>query len=51
VVDPCAGRGLTARAAYLAGWESDNNELNPLRVSAALARMERLTGERPVRIT
>jgi len=44
VVDPCAGRGQTSREAERSGWQSVNNELNPLRVSAALSRMMRLLG-------
>lgn len=47
VLDPCSGRGLTSRAAFLAGWHSVNVELNPHRVSAALARLARLTGRQP----
>jgi hypothetical protein len=45
VADPCAGRGQTSREAHRVGWASVNNELNPRRVSAALARMAALTGE------
>lgn len=50
VVDPCAGRGVTSREAERSGWVSFNNELNPYRVSAALARMSKLIGQEPVRI-
>lgn len=44
VGDPCAGRGVTSRAAEQSGWASVNVELHPNRVSAALARMNTLTG-------
>jgi hypothetical protein len=44
VGDPCAGRGVTSRAAEAAGWSSVNVELHPNRVSAALARMTKMTG-------
>jgi hypothetical protein len=47
VADPCAGRGLTSRAAEQAGWVSVNVELHPARMSAALARMNRLAGYKP----
>lgn len=50
VCDPCAGRGTTALAAERAGWRSITNELNPARVSAALARMQKLTGKTPGRL-
>jgi hypothetical protein len=50
VLDPCAGRGVTSRAAEAVRWASANNELNPLRVSASLARMVKLTGQEAVRI-
>lgn len=50
VIDPCAGRGQTSREAERTGWTSVNNELNPMRVSAALVRMQKLTGETPVRV-
>lgn len=49
VVDPCAGRGQTSRQAQNVGWVSVNNELNPNRVSAALSRMQKMTGEEPER--
>lgn len=44
VIDPCAGRGVTSREAARQGWMSLNNELNPLRVSAALSRMAAFLG-------
>lgn len=47
VFDPCAGRGLTSRAAEAAGWRSVNVELNPNRVSAALSRLAEATGLEP----
>ena len=50
VLDPCAGRGLTSRAAEQNGWRSVSNELNPTRVSVALARMEKMIGQVPERI-
>lgn len=50
VLDPCAGRGVTSRCAENVGWSSINNELNPYRMSAALERMRKLTGETPERI-
>lgn len=50
VIDPCAGRGQTSREAERSGWVSFNNELNPYRVSAALARMTALTGQTVSRV-
>jgi hypothetical protein len=47
VVDPMAGRGTTAQRAEELGWRSLNNELNPHRLSAALARVARMSGDRP----
>jgi hypothetical protein len=47
VLDLCAGRGLTARAAYKQGWDSFNVELGPHRVSAALARLSKATLTQP----
>ena len=47
VADPCAGRGLTSRAAHKAGWSSVSVELHPQRMSAAMARMRRLAGYEP----
>jgi hypothetical protein len=47
VADPCAGFGATAEAAEASGWSSFNVEPDGRRVSAALARMMRLTGEGP----
>jgi hypothetical protein len=44
VLDPCAGRGFTSRAAQQAGWVSVNVELHPARVSAAMTRLAKLTG-------
>jgi hypothetical protein len=50
VLDPCAGRGLTARtAARGTGWHSLSNELNPRRASAMLARLAAATGTHPQR--
>lgn len=50
VMDPCAGRGVTSREAERVGWASVNNELNPLRVSAALVRMAKLISKQPMRV-
>lgn len=50
VLDPCAGRGMTSRNAEYHGWASINNELNPHRVSAALARMSKITESEPQRV-
>jgi len=47
VLDLCAGRGLTARAAYKLGWQSFNVELHPQRVSAALARLAKMSWQEP----
>lgn len=41
VIDPCSGRGVTSREAFRSGWTSVLNELNPARMSAALARAEK----------
>lgn len=51
VLDPCAGRGLTALSAERAGWRSVNLELSPYRTSVLLSRLTDLTGDYPVRIT
>ena len=51
VVDPCAGRGVTSRAAAEAGWASVNIELHPARVSAALDRLAKKTGLEPRKVT
>lgn len=50
VLDPCAGRGLTAVSAHFCGWKSESNELDPRRVSAALACLRQATGQVPRRI-
>lgn len=50
VLDPCAGRGVTSRCAEELGWSSVNNEMNTNRLSASLARMQKLTGQTPERI-
>lgn len=50
VLDPCAGRGLTAVSAHFCGWRSESNELDPRRVSAALACLRQATGLTPRRI-
>lgn len=39
VLDPCAGLGITSRAAERAGWWSVNFELHPRRMSRAMARL------------
>ena len=44
VADLTAGRGLTSRCAVESGWASFIIELDGRRVSAALARLARLTG-------
>jgi hypothetical protein len=51
VLDPYAGRGLTACAAERNGWASINMELNPKRVSVALARLSSMTGSEPYEVT
>jgi hypothetical protein len=51
VLDPCAGRGLTARCAERAGWWSINVEPHPRRVSVALARLGRLVDAEPFELT
>lgn len=50
VLDPCAGLGITSRCAERLGWQSVSSELSPHRVSVALRKMEKLTGETPVRV-
>jgi hypothetical protein len=40
VLDPCAGQGVTSRAAQRCGWMSITNELNPRRMSAAMTRIK-----------
>jgi hypothetical protein len=51
VCDLTAGRGLTAILAEKAGWSSVNVELDPRRVSAAMARLGKLvTGYAPARV-
>lgn len=41
VIDPCGGRGTTARRGEERGWRSITNEMNPHRMSAAMFRMGR----------
>lgn len=50
VVDPCAGRGLTARTAARNGWRSVTNEMSPWRMSAAMTSVSQITGDKPERI-
>lgn len=49
VVDPCAGRGLTSRAAFEAGWESVSHELSPFRLAEALEQFTQISGVIPYR--
>ena len=51
VLDPCGGRGLTARAAWQAGTASLLHELSPYRMAEALKAMLALTGEQPYRLS
>lgn len=51
VLDPCGGRGQTAKCAEAAGWSSVLNEMHPNRVSAGLVRLAKLTGSTPTRIS
>jgi hypothetical protein len=51
IADPCSGLGITSRAAYSHGWASINNELSPTRMSAALRKLEKASGQHPERIT
>jgi hypothetical protein len=51
VLDPCAGRGLTSRAAHEGGWRSVNSELHPNRLSAAMHQLALLTGTTPTRLS
>jgi hypothetical protein len=51
VLDPCAGRGTTSRAAAAMGWSSVNIEIHPRRMSAALFRLAAQTGDQPRRLT
>jgi hypothetical protein len=50
VIDPCAGRGITASAAAAAGRASLTNELSPYRMAEALQRIVKYTGDTPTRI-
>lgn len=50
VVDPCAGRGVTSRQAEESGWTAVTNELNPVRVSAALSRMAKMIEQQPEQV-
>ena len=50
VLDPLAGRGLTSRSAHWNGWRSLNNELHPMRMSAAMHQLAQLTGATPERL-
>jgi hypothetical protein len=50
ILDTCAGLGITSRCAERVGWKSVSNELIPNRMSAALRRLEKLSGEKPERI-
>jgi len=45
VLDPCAGRGLTARTAQTLGWKSINHELSPYRMAEALDSIFRMTDQ------
>ena len=47
IADLTAGRGITSRCAEACGWHSFNVELDPRRVSAAMVRMRRITGDEP----
>lgn len=49
VLDPCAGRGLTARAAFMQDWESLSHELSPYRTAEAINHFHRLTGIEPIK--
>jgi hypothetical protein len=49
VLDPCAGRGLTARSAHTAGWSSVSHELSPFRMAEAIHSLHKLTGVTPER--
>ena len=49
IVDPCAGRGLTAYSAQRAGLLALTNELHPNRVSSALAKVAKATKHQPER--
>lgn len=51
VLDPCGGRGLTARAAWEVGASSLLHELSPYRMAEALKSMRALTGEEPYRLS
>lgn len=51
VLDPCAGRGLTARTAAARGWSSCTNELSPWRMSVAMYRLAEITGVQARRIS
>lgn len=50
ILDPCAGRGLTARSAQHEGYQSLNVELSPFRVAEALHSVARINGETPIRM-
>lgn len=50
VLDPCAGRGLTARTAEKTGWTSITNELSPWRMSVAMHRLHKASGLTPERV-
>lgn len=50
VLDPCSGLGITSRCAERLGRASLNNEVSPHRVSAAIRKMEKLTGYKPEKV-
>jgi len=50
VTDVCGGIGYTATNAEEVGWSSLLNELHPNRVSVALDRVHKMTGEKPERV-
>lgn len=50
ILDPCSGRGLTARSAQQAGYQSVNIELSPFRMAEALHSVAQLAGITPERI-
>jgi hypothetical protein len=51
VIEPCCGLGGTPYNAHLSGWGSINSELNVYRMSSALARLAKATGQEPERLS
>lgn len=50
VFDPCGGLGGTAEAAAYVGTQSLSHELSPYKMAAAIKRLAKFTGQKPIQI-